>query len=439
MKIRKIRKMVAGLSAMTMVFALTACGGGSGSSSASSSSPQPTATPAAVSATPGPVTDELKPEAGASLVIWESKEARPYLEEIMKEFTAKYDVKVKIEELGAGDQIGKLTTDGPAGVAADVVMLPHDQLGKAVSAGLVLPNDVYGEVTTKENSEVAVKAASFGGKLYGYPKSVETYALIYNKDLVKTPPKTFDEVTAFAKTYNDPKNNKYAFMWEAGNFYFNYLFLATTGGYVFGNNGTDKNDIGLNNDGAVKGAQFYGSLAKDLLPMKSGDATYDIKKGLFTAGTLAMDINGPWTIGDYKKSGVNFGVAPIPSIDGKPSVSFSGVKAWYVNAFSKYPNAARLFARFASTKEAQMQDFKLTGALPSNKEAAQDPIIKNDELVTGFLQQFEHSYPMPAIPEMGSVWEPMAAAMSDIWNNGKDAKAALDNAVQQIKDATAKK
>jgi len=381
--------------------------------------------------------DDVKPEAGASLLIWESKEERPFVEQMIKEFKDKYGVDVRMEEVGAADQVGKLTTDGPAGIGADVVVFPHDNLGKAVAAGLVLPNDVFADQATADNSENAVQAVTYDGVLYGYPRSVETYAMFYNKKLIDKAPTTFDEVKAFAKTFNDPKNNKYAFMWDIGNFYFSYPFLATTGGYVYGKNGQDKADIGLNNDGAVKGAQYFASLKKDVLPLKSGDVNYDIKKGLFTGGTLAMNIDGPWAIGDIKKSGIDFGVAPIPSIDGQSSVSFSGVKAWYVNAYSKYPNAARLFAEYASSKEAQLADFKLTGAIPANKEATNDPAVANDDTIKAFIEQFKNSQPMPSIPEMGNVWTPIGAALSDIWNAGKDPKAALDNAVKQIQDANA--
>lgn len=436
-----MKKMLTVALTASLSLSLAACGssGGSASNASSSQSTQaPAAAPADKSTTQAAApADVIKPEAGATLLVWESKEERPFVEEIAKQFTAKYGVQVKMDEVGAGDQVNKLTNDGPAGIGADVVLFPHDNLGKAVAAGLVLPNDVFGDVSKKENSDPAVQGATFNNVLYGYPRSVETYAMFYNKDLVPTPPKSFDEVKAFAKTFNDPAKNKYAFMWDIGNFYFSYPFIATTGGYVFGKNGTDKNDIGLASDGAVKGATIFASLKKDILPLKSGDVNYDIKKGLFTGGTLAMNIDGPWAIGDLKKSGIKLGVAPIPTMDGKPAVSFSGIKAWYVNSYSKYPNAAKLFARFASTKEAQLLDFKLTGAIPSNKEATEDPAVKNDELVNGFVQQFKNSQPMPSIPEMGSVWDPIGAALSQMWNDGADPKATLDKAVKQIKDSIA--
>lgn len=425
-----------------MVITLAACGGNTNTTQnttppAETKAPEATATPAATTAPvkEGQTSDGLVPEEGASLIVWESKEARPFVEAIAAEFTAKYNIPVKFEEVGGADQVNKLMTDGPAGIAADVVLFPHNNLGIAVSAGLVLPNDFYGEEIKKVNSELAVNASSFDKVLYGYPRAVETYLMFYNKALVPNPPKSFEEIMELAKTMNDPAKKQYTFMWEVGNFYFDYFFLATTGGYVFGSNGTDKTDIGLNSEAAIKGIAFQQQFVKSVLPLKTADVTNDIKKSLFTSGQLAMNIDGPWAIGDLKKSGIDFGAAPIPSIDGKPSVSFSGVKSWYVNSFTKYPNAAQLFAHFASTKEAQLKEFELIGSVPSNKEAAADPKVTSDPFTIAILEQFKNSYPMPSIPEMGSVWSPMAAGVGDVLNKGKDPKEALDNAVKQIKEA----
>ncbi|MGZ9586568.1 sugar ABC transporter substrate-binding protein [Paenibacillus marinisediminis] len=425
-----MKKWVAMMLSVMMVFSITACG----SKNASTETKTTTETEAATD-NGAAGSDELKPEDGASLVIWESKEARPFAEAIAKEFTAKYNVPVKYEEVASPDQVNKLVNDGPAGIAADVVVFPHDNLGKAVTAGLLLPNDFYEEKTRAENSELAVNASSYDGILYGYPRSVETLIMFYNKDLIAEAPKTMEEVMELSKTMNDVKNKKYTYMWEIGNFYFDYMFLASTGGYVFGNNGSDKTDIGLNNEGAIKGATFLQQFAKQVLPLTTSDVTNDVKKGLFASGQLALNIDGPWAIADLRASGVNLGAAPIPSIEGQPSKTFSGVKSWYVNSYTKYPNASKLFAEFASNKEAQMKSYEMTGAVPSNNEAAADPKVANDPFTLAVLEQFKNSYPMPSIPEMGTVWSPMAAGLADVLNKGKDPKAALDNAVLQIKDA----
>lgn len=428
----KLKKVLTLATAFTMAFSITACGG----KTAAPETPPTTENPPTEAKTPAPDANapELKPEDGAKLIVWESKDERAYTDAVIKAFTEKYGVEVTLEEVNPTDQVGKLTQDGPSGLAADVVMFPHDNLGKAASANLVLPNDQFEADTKDKNTEAAIQGVTFNDVLYGYPRAAETYLMYYNKDLIKEAPKSFEEVIEFSKTFTDKSKNKYGIMWETGNLYFNYPFIASNGGYIYGNSGTDINDIGLNSEGAIKSMEVFSSL-REILPVKSGDITPDIKRGLFTSGDLAMDINGPWELGGYKEAlGDKLGVAPIPTIGGQPAVSFSGIKAWYVNAYSKYPNAARLFANFATSEEAQLQLSELVGSVPTNKAAQESDQIKNDPYVSAFTEQFKSSQPMPSIPEMGNVWAPVGAALAEIWDNNKDVKATLDNAVKQLQE-----
>lgn len=425
----KMKKILALLSTFTLAF-VTACGGGT-------AEPEPsgiTENPPAQETEGENVTQELMPEEGAKLVVWESRDERAYTDAVAKEFTEKYGVEVTIEEVSPTDQLTKLGQDGPAGLAADVVLLPHDKLGQAVTSNLVLPNDHFEEKTRSSNTEAAIQGVSYNDVLYGYPRSAETYLLYYNKELVKDVPTSMEEVIEFSKTFTDKSKNRYGFMFETGNLYFAYPFLASTGGYIYGNGGTDITDIGLNSEQTQQSMEVYASL-REILPVKSGDITPDIKRGLFTSGDLAMDINGPWELGGYKEAlGDKLGVAPIPTISGQPAVSFSGIKAWYVNSYSQYPQAARLFADFAISKEAQLKLSALVGSVPTNNEAQEDEQIKNDEYVSAFTEQFRSSHPMPSIPEISNVWSPVGAALAEIWDNNVDIKSALDKAVSQIKD-----
>ncbi|MCJ8011979.1 maltose ABC transporter substrate-binding protein [Paenibacillus sp. KQZ6P-2] len=432
----KMKQVMALAATLTMAFSITACG----SSNKTAEEPAPTDTktetpaPAADNKDAAATTEGLKPEDGAQLVVWESKDERAFTDEIAKQFTAKYNIPVKIEEVSPTDQVTKLSQDGPSGLAADVVIFPHDNLGRAVEAGLLLANDTFKDETIKNNTEASIQGVTFDGTLYGYPRAAETYALYYNKSILKEAPKSFDDVIAFGKTFTDNAKKKYAIMWETGNMYFNYPFIATTGGYIFGKNGTDKDDIGINSPGALESLKVYQQL-KSILPVKSGDINPDIKRSLFNSGDVAMDINGPWELGGYKKAlGDNLGIAPIPSIGGKPAISFSGIKAWYVNSFTKYPNAAQLFAEFASTKDAQLLLNEKVGSIPTNKEALESDQIKSDPYVSAFAEQAKNSQPMPSIPEMGNVWSPVNAALPEIWDNNVDPKTAMDKAAQQIKD-----
>ncbi len=376
--------------------------------------------------------EEIQPEAGAELKIWVDKTERTFIDSVLPLFNAKYGVKVTAEEVNVPDQGSKLETDGPIGVAADVVTLPHDKIPQAAKANLLLPNDLFEEETRATALETAIQASTYDGILYGYPETIETYALFYNKDLVPTPPKTWDEVIAFAKTFNDSANRKYAIAWNHDT-YFNSMFIQSYGGYIYGKDGTDPTDIGLNNEGAIEGMKFYQSLY-DVVPIKTTDNKYDIRTELFATGKLAMLIDGPWSLGSFLGK-VNMGVAPLPDLPGgKKTISMAGVRSFYVNSYTKYPNAAKLLARFLSTEEVQLRDFEMASIIPANKAANENEKIKNDPIINGFVEQFKNSTTMPSIPQINNVWLPAEAAFASIWDNKDDVKGAMDKAVQSIQE-----
>lgn len=377
-----------------------------------------------------------KPEAGAELLVWESKGPElDYLKAISASFEKEYGVKVKVEVVPAIDSVKKLTTDGPAGIGADVFSAPHDQLGNAVTAGLVLQNDMFNESMRNEFMSSAIDGVSYKGVLYGFPTAIDTYALFYNKKLMEKAPKTYEEIMRFAETYNDPKNKKYAFMWDVRQLYQSYSFLAGYGGYVFGKNGTDAADIGLNSTKAIEGAKFFQSLKK-ILPLNVNDINDNIITGLFQEGKTAAVINGPWLMAGLSKVNFEYGVAPLPLLpNGEHPQSFSGIRGLYVNSYTKYPVAAKMFASYATSKENLINRFKMTTQLPPRKDLMNDPIIMNDANASAFLEQAKYSTPMPSIPEMGNVWVPAGAALASIWNDNGDPATVLNNAVEQIKTA----
>ncbi|MGG3926713.1 extracellular solute-binding protein [Metabacillus fastidiosus] len=73
---------------------------------------------------------------------------------------------------------------------------------------------------------------------------------MYNKKFMKEAPKTMDEVYSFAKWFI--KDGKYGFLAVLDNYYFAHGFIGGMSGYVFKENDgvLDRDDVGLNNDGA---------------------------------------------------------------------------------------------------------------------------------------------------------------------------------------------
>ncbi|HUC93313.1 MAG TPA: maltose ABC transporter substrate-binding protein [Paenibacillus sp.] len=438
----KLKRLLVLIFCFTMVFTLAACGsnnaaGNSGKSAATNNSGAAnSAGDNAAAENNQAAEEEFKPEEGASLIVWDNKDKEgEWSKYVAEQFTKEYGIPVKVEEVGHTDAPTKLKTDGPAGLAADVFAAPHDRAGGMVAEGLVLEN-FYADEYQQDFMEAAINGTSVNGKMYGYPTNIETYALFYNKDLAAQAPQTFEELITQSKAFTDKSQNKYGFMMEPANFYFAYSIIGGFGGYVFGKDNTDPGDIGLNNEGAVKAGEFMLRLKKEILPLKNEDITYDVKQSLFNEGKLMFNIDGPWAVKGHKEAGVNFGVVPLPKLEnGKVPTSFSGVKGFYVNAYTKYPEAASLYAKFATSEEMLLKRFEITGELPPRKSLLENETIKNDEIAAAFLTQAQFAVPMPNIPEMPAVWGPAGSALAAIWNEQSTPKEALDSGVQQIKEA----
>ncbi|MDQ0194892.1 sugar ABC transporter substrate-binding protein [Paenibacillus wynnii] len=418
------KKMVLLSLIVATILALSACGSAPKSNKQYNEAEQPAETTSAS-------LDELKPEPGAELVYWDMKDS--YTDLLALEFEKKYGVKVTVEDVKFWETLGRLGTDGPAGTGADVVVAGADQLGPAVKSGLVLPNDYFEEETKEITVKSAVDAATIDGILYGYPRNIESYMIYVNKELVKnTKLETWDDVKAFAKQFNDIPNNKYGFLYEPNSMLYNYSFMAGYGAYIFGKNGTDKNDIGLNNEGAVKGMEFFRSL-KEIFPVEITDLTEDIKVSLWEQGKAAMIIDGIWNAAKYKKLPFEVGVIQLPKMPGGiDPVPYASVPAYFVSSYSKYPNAAKLFAHFATTKEMQLKNYEIRGVLPAYQGIENDEKLKEDEFIQAFSKHVKDAQMIPSIQEVEFFFQSMPPVLEQIWK-GSDIKKTLDKAVADMK------
>ena len=378
---------------------------------------------------------EVLPEDGAKLLVWDSKGPEgEFMAMAAKKFQEKYKVPVTYEEVTHTDSVGKLGQDGPSGIGADVFALPHDKLGEAVAAGLVMENLTSADKVKENFMDAAVIASTNKDKIMAWPMAIETYALYYNKDILPEGPKTFEELITFGKSFTNKKQNKFGIFWEAANAYYGHAFLAMNGGYVFGANGTDSKDIGIANENSVKGLENMLKL-KEISVDKSADINYGAMMGLFQEGKAATMINGPWALSDLRKAGTKFGVVALPTFEGNHLKSFSGVRILGVSSYSKYPKAAQLFADFVTSKEMLLERFKMTGQIPPMKALLNEPEIANNADVKPFLDQAQYAVPMPAIPEIRYFWDPTAAALAEAWDGKATPKSALETALKTMKEA----
>jgi maltose/maltodextrin transport system substrate-binding protein len=345
------------------------------------------------------------------------------LSAITQRFTEDLGIPVTVEvvdpDLPQKYQQAAATGDGP-----DIVMWAHDRFGEWAQGGLISPVDPSPEIVASA-LETAWDAVMFGGQTWGYPVAVEAVGLVYNKDLVPTPPTSFEEIASM-----EVPEGKTAIMWDYNNTYFTFPLMMANGGYAFvKKDGVyDGTDTGVNNEGAVEGASMLKRLIDEGVMPKGVD--YGVMDAAMAQGDVAMVINGPWSWAAYEQAGINVGVGPLPSVAGQPSKPFIGVIALAINAAS--PNkdlAEELIENYILTDEG-VAAWNANGALGAvaNINAGAEA----NENVQATLANAAIGVPMPSNPEMGKFWDAMGPALSNITSGAASVEDALNEAANRI-------
>jgi len=355
----------------------------------------------------------------------------------LKEQAAKFQkatgTQVEIVEVPFGDIQNKFILGAPQGQAADlIVSIPHDWVGAMASAGVLEPMGKYATSSYISGlNDVAVEALSYRGQLFALPMFAEAVGLIYNKKYVQTPPKTWDEFLKVAQA--NTSGNRFGFLYNLNDAYFSYGWFTAYGASVFAKNGNTLNtsDVKLGGSPGDKAMSFIKDLRYKYKLVPEG-VDYGVADGAFKDGSLAMIMNGPWALGDYKKAKIDFGIAPMPAPPGgsqwKPFVGVQGVA---MSAYSKNKIAAANFAKLLVTPESQISLNKAGGRIPVSKAAV--AALKNDPVVAGFSAIIASGSPMPNIPEMGKVWGPWGNALSQVTQKpDSNVEAILSNMVSEI-------
>jgi maltose/maltodextrin transport system substrate-binding protein len=376
----------------------------------------------------GGVSTAFAAEPGKLLIWVNGDKGYKGIAKLGEEFTKKTGIAVVVEH--PEDAPTKFQQAAAAGKGPDIWIWPHDRLGEWIAGGLL--QSIEPSKAVRDGIDpLAWKAFTVGGKTWGYPLSIEAVALIYNKDLVKTPPKTFEEILALDKKLS--ADGKKAILWDYTNTYFTWPMMAAGGGYAFNAkaDGTyDATKTGVNNAGAIAGADMLLKLVKsDAMPKGAGYS--DMEAG-FNQGKVAMMINGPWAWDNVRKSKINFGVAPIPTVGGKTAVPFVGVLGAMISKASPNKDVATEFLEGEMLTVAGLKTINADVPLgtPANKALFTE--LKTDPNIQATMASAQAGVPMPNNPEMGRFWSSMKSALENITQGRQGAKEGLDAAAKRI-------
>lgn len=366
-----------------------------------------------------------------SLLIWiNGDKGYTAIQQIGDEFTKATGIPVKVEH--PEDAPAKFQQAAASGKGPDIWIWAHDRIGEWIQGGLIQPVNPSKKI--KDGIDpLGWNAFTTGGKVWGYPMSIEAVSLVYNKDLVPVPPKTMDDVLKLDKKLQ--ANGKHAMLWDFTNTYFTWGLLAANGGYAFkkeADGSYNAKNVGVNNAGAVKGVQAVVNLINaGAMP---ATATYSDMEGQMASGQVAMMINGPWSWNNLKEKNINFGVASIPSVDGKAAAPFVGVLGAMINKASPNKDVAVEFIENNMLTVANLKKIDADKSLgvPANKALYDE--FKSRPEIQATMASAKAGAPMPSNPEMGKFWSSMAPALQNITQGKEKVKEGLDKAAQRIMD-----
>ncbi|MER6506504.1 maltose ABC transporter substrate-binding protein [Nonomuraea sp. NPDC001636] len=412
-----MRVRVLGVAALsTLAFAATACG--------DSGSTAPSAQPSGSASASAPAS-----AAGGTLVIWADPSRVKPLKPFADRFGTENGVTVEVKEISKDNQMTFLTAS-QQGSGPDIMIGAHDWIGNLVQNGAIDPVTLTDEQKAAF-PEIAMKAVTFNGQVYGAPYAVENIALIRNTKLAPDAPATLDEMIDKGKELKKAGKVKEVLCLPVGvkgDAFHAYPLFASAGGALFGQTASgdpDPKQVLLGSEGSVKAfgkLKELGEKGDGALKTSVTNENYIVN---FAAGKCAYLISGPWAMSEVKKGGISYDITPVPAFkDGKPATPFVGVQSFFVAAKGKSKALAQEFvANYVTNKDVAKALYEADPRPPALTAALQE-VQAADPDAAKFMDAGKSGMPMPAIPEMAAIWEPFGIAETAVVKGGDAAKAA---------------
>ena len=247
-----------------------------------------------------------------------------------------------------------------------------------------------------------VAAATYKDTLYAAPQTSDGGILYYRKDLVATPPKTWDEMMGMCPIAKDKGIDCYAgqFAQYEGLTVNVAEAINTAGGTIVDKDGkatvdTAEAKAGLNN---LVTAYKDGNIPKQAV-------TYQEEQGRisFQEGKLMFLRNWPYVYNLAKSDGSStvkdtFGIAPLPGKDG-PGASSLGGHSLAVSVDSKHKATAKDFVAFMTSEETQ-KFYATQGSLAPVLESlyTDAALVEKLPYLPVLLTSIQNAVPRPVTP-----------------------------------------
>ncbi|WP_431279478.1 ABC transporter substrate-binding protein [Leifsonia poae] len=371
---------------------------------------------------------------GTTLTYWASNQGtsldndKAVLTPVLKDFTDKTGIKVKLEVIGWNDLQTRLQTAVTSGQAPDVTNIGNTWAASLQATGAFLP---FGETELKAvggAKKFVPTALETGGAAGQDPTSVPlyglAYGLYYNKALFaaagEKPPTTWEELVATAKklTTADIAGISLAGGSYTENAHFAFINSAQNGAALFDKKGKPT----FTSDGVVDGVMRYLDLMQKDKVMPTADAQFASSNDAlarFAAGKAAMTVTQNSAGTSLEAGGMHsdaYGVVPFPSPQGGKAIA-SMVAGINLSVFknTKHKDEALKLVDYLTSESAQAALGRQFSTLPVLKGVA--PSVKGDPEQIALFQKIYStmSAPLPTVAAEDQYESTVGKAMNQLF------------------------
>ncbi len=359
------------------------------------------------------------------LTIWytfEGKEEDVFLSSIaqFEEFEENIRVEAISKPYGSSEQA--FVTAALGDEAPDIMRFSSDQLGyvgKFRQNGFPLLEDLRPYMTPVEKEAWdpnAIEGMRYEGSLLGLPASQDCLSLLYNKALfdmndVAYPNSNWTTDDLLETSIALTANNQHGIAFPSKSPYWWFAFQSGFGGDLFREGSST-----ITSNGSAESLNFTLSfeLEHEIFPAGTG---VEQMENLFMESKAAMVIDGPWNWAEYQAARLQVGQVILPynsdsSDRMSPMVNFKG---YSISKQSENKEAAFKLISWLSSATVQKEFAIQTYTMPTLIEVYNDDQIKNNSVISGFIEQLQVGFPAPIDDEMGLVYNYLPDAIESTY------------------------
>jgi multiple sugar transport system substrate-binding protein len=377
---------------------------------------------------------------------------RDVLQRLVDQFNQTHP-QIQVESLYIGQpdqQLPKIFASVVGNAPPDLLWFNPTLTGQLVELGAIRPiEDLLDVSTVKAELDPALQSSmALENHLWSIPFATNNVGIFYRPSLfqaagIETLPKTWEEFRAVARQLTRDRNgdgvpDQHAIQLALGKGEFTIFtwlpFFWSGGSTIETASHPEGLTVDIQPDGAIAALQFWQDLVKDGSAILSQpERGFELDN--FLAGKVAMQISGPWTLGQLQQSKTDFGVFPMPTQQDS-ATALGGENLFLFKSTPERERAAWTFMEYVLSEEFQTEWALGTGYLPVNLKSRQNSkyqaFIQQQPALTVFLQQMVQARSRPLFAGYNRISEQLGRALESVLLQKQTPQLAFQEAQQRI-------